>query len=118
MGANCLRQVDAAYAFSASIAANGLLQVDAAYGSAAPKSICRGGMGEAQRNPPRHSVEACSILGAPPGVSDHLQSLRSSVYRISDSPREALPEPPSADFPDIDFFLFFGENNVLRRKPI
>ena len=48
-------QVDAAHDFFASIAPSVLLQVDAAYDTAAPESSCRGGMGEAQGDPPRHS---------------------------------------------------------------
>ena len=62
---NVLLQVDAAYDCLASTAANGLLPVDAASDYSAPISHCRGGMGEAQRDPPRHSVEAQHSSGAP-----------------------------------------------------
>ena len=53
VNANVLLQVDAAYDCLASTAANGLLQVDAASDYSAPISHCRGGMGEAQGDPPR-----------------------------------------------------------------
>ena len=56
--AQVLLQVDAAYDCLASTAANGLLQVDAASDYSAPISRCRGGMGEAQGDPPRHPVVA------------------------------------------------------------
>ena len=54
VNANGLLQVDAACDGFASIAANALLQVDAASDYSAPISSCRGGMGEAQGDPPRH----------------------------------------------------------------
>ena len=54
VNANVLLQVDAAYDCLASTAANGLLQVDAASDCSAPIYYCRGGMGEAQGDPPRH----------------------------------------------------------------
>ena len=62
---NVLLQVDAAYDCLASNAANGLLQVDAASGYSAPIPHCRGGMGEAQGDPPRHFALASAGAGVP-----------------------------------------------------
>ena len=58
VNANVFLQVDAAYGCFASIAANVLRQVDAAYDFSASIAPCRGGMGEAQGDPPRQSAEA------------------------------------------------------------
>ena len=64
----------------------------------------------------------------PQACLDNLQSLRSSVYRVSDSPREALPGPLSADSPNIEIsqrkyrsagqtYLFLEASNFPRRLP-
>ena len=65
INAHGLLQVDAAHDCLASIAASGLLQVDAASDYSAPISCCRGGMGEAQGDPPRHFAYAPQEQGVP-----------------------------------------------------
>ena len=80
-----LLQVDAAYYCLASTAANGLLQVDAASDYSAPTSHSRGGMGEAQGDPPRHSVEAQHSTERPRRVGQPSVTpfLRGSSLRLS-----------------------------------
>ena len=90
-------QVDAAYDFFASIAPNVLLQADAAYDIAAPKSSCRGGMGEAQGDPPRHLRPASAGATLPNGVLDNFNHL-SAILLIGETRarRSTGPPPPGA----------------------